>query len=59
MSLFFRKENEIKVIGHDGLVTIKEIDEYEEEHVVTLSSRQFKEIVNNCKHVFEEADKED
>ena len=58
MSLFFRKENAVEVTGRGGLIFIKETDEYDEQHVVTLSLRQFKEMINHASYVIEESDKE-
>jgi hypothetical protein len=58
MGLLFIKENRIEVFGLDGEVVITETDEFEEQHIVTLSLRQFEEIANRYKHIVAEASEE-
>ena len=55
MSLLFKKENQVEVFGLDGEVVITETDEFQEQHIITLSLRQFQEIANRYKHIVAEA----
>jgi hypothetical protein len=58
MGLLFKKENRIEIFGAVGEVVITEIDEFDEQHIVTLSLRQFEEMVNRYKHIIAEASEE-
>jgi hypothetical protein len=58
MGLLFKKENQVEVFGAEGEVVITETDEFDEQHIVTLSLRQFEEIVNRYKHIIAEASEE-
>jgi hypothetical protein len=59
MGLIFRKENQVEVFGLGGEVVITETDEFDEQFIVTMSIRQFEEIVNRSKHLIAEAMEEE
>jgi hypothetical protein len=55
MGLIFKKENQIEIFGSVGEIVITETDEFDEQFIVTMSLRQFEEIVNRSKHLIAEA----
>jgi hypothetical protein len=59
MGLIFKKEHQIEVFGSVGEICITETDEFDEQFIVTMSIRQFEEIVNRSKHLIAEAMEEE
>jgi hypothetical protein len=55
MGLIFKKEHQIEIFGSVGEIVITETDEFDEQFIVTMSLRQFEEIVNRSKHLIAEA----
>lgn len=55
MGLLFEQEHQVEVFGFNGEVVITETDEFDEEHIVILSLRQFEEIANRYKQIIAEA----
>lgn len=59
MSLYFPKEDAIEVSGCEGIVYINQIlEDNKHEVMISMTVRQFEEMVNHSKFIIAEASKQ-